>query len=79
MKRTVEQLEHTEEFKRAVEKCKTQRSGAGKEPANCFAMVTDSFKKAGKPIYKDRKTENSEYVEQGLEPLDVKIFAEFGG
>jgi hypothetical protein len=80
MKRTVEQLEHTEEFKRAVEDCKTQRSKAGKSPDNCFAMVTDSFKKAGKPIFKkDRKTENSEYVEQGYQPLDVKIFAEFGG
>jgi hypothetical protein len=80
MKRTVEQLEHTEEFKRAVESCKAKRKSAGKEPSNCFAMVTDSFKKAGKPIYtKDRKTENSEYIEQGLQPLDVQIFAEFGG
>lgn len=79
MKRTVEQLEHTEEFKQAVESCKTQRKSAGKNPDNCFAIITDQFKKSGKPIFKDRKSKQSEYVEQGLEELDVTIYSEFGG
>ena len=79
MKRTVEQLEHTEEFKRAVEKCKAQRSKAGQNPDNCFAIITDSFKKAGKPIFvKDRKSEHSEFVEQGWEEKSIKIYTEFG-
>jgi hypothetical protein len=80
MKRTVEQLEHTEEFKRAVETCKSQRKSAGKNPENCFAIITDQFKKSGKPIFvKDRKSKHSEYVEQGLQELDVTIYSEFGG
>lgn len=79
MKRTVEQLEHTEEFKRAVETCKSQRKGAGKNPDNCFAIITDQFKKSGKPIFvKDRKSENSEYVEQGWEEKTISIYTEFG-
>jgi len=79
MKRTVEQLEHTDEFKRAVETCKSQRKSAGKNPENCFAIITDQFKKSGKPIYvKDRKTEHSEYVEQGYEQKRVQIYTEFG-
>lgn len=80
MKRTVEQLEHTDEFKRAVESCKAQRSKAGKNPDNCFAIITDQFKKSGKPIFvKDRKSEHSEYVEQGFQELDIKIYSDFGG
>jgi len=49
--------EHTPEFKRAVEQCKTARRKAHPNESEtdvasyCFAAVTDAFKKAGKPIF----------------------------
>jgi len=75
VKRTVEQLEHTEEFKSAVESCKTKRKAAGKNPENCFAIVTSSFKSAGKPIFV--KQRDPEMVKQGLVERDIRIYVEF--
>jgi len=71
MKRTVEQLEHTDEFKRAVEDCKAK----AKPGTNCFAVITKSFQDANKPIYKDKK--RSEQAMQGLTERNVRIYHEF--
>ncbi len=76
MRKSVEQLEHTEEFKRAVESCKAERKAAGKDPENCFAITTKSFNDANKPIYKNKGSKQSK---QGLTSRNVQIYAEFGG
>ena len=70
MKRTVEQLEHTDEFKRAVEDCKAK----AKAGTNCFAVTTKTFQDANKPIYKDKKSEQS--IKQGLIEKDVRIYGD---
>lgn len=45
----VQLAEHTERFKKEVENCKSQHPeyGAGR----CFAITTDWFQKAKKPIF----------------------------
>ena len=73
MKRSVEQLEHTEEFKQAVESCKAK----AKPGTNCFAVVTKSFQDSKKPIYKPKKSKQS--VKQGLTERNVRIYGELNG
>lgn len=44
-----ERKEHTEPFKKAVEKCKKENPEL--EEGKCFAMITSTFNKASKPIF----------------------------
>jgi len=73
MKRTVDQKEHTEEFKRAVEDCKAK----AKPGTNCFAVITKSFQDSGKPIFKPEK--KSKQIMQGLTEMSVRIYGEIDG
>lgn len=43
--------EHTEAWKSAVESCKAKK----KKGVNCFALVTDLFKKTDRAIFKGKK------------------------
>lgn len=73
MRRSVEQLDHTEEFKQAVEGCKKD----AKPGTNCFAVISKKFRDAGKPIFKNKGNE-SKHIEQGLIEKRVRIYAEIG-
>ena len=77
MKRTVEQLEHTEEYKHAVESCKEKRLRKGLNPDNCFPIITKQFQDAKKPIYKKDQKRTKQTIKQGLTERSVRIYSEF--